>query len=645
MFEFKNLYKSYNGRTILNNLSYKFNNTGFVMLLGKSGGGKTTLLSVLTGLVKKDSGKIIYNNKELITDKDFANFRNNIAYVFQEYGVINYLTCYENLLLGGQSYNKKIDFLDEKSLFKKAGVLSGGEKQRLALIKALSKESSIIFCDEPTGSLDEDTGIKIMDKLKEVSLNKLVIMVTHNEELAYKYGDEILYLSFNELKVKRRSKKINKEIKIKKNKLNLFNGIKIAFKSFLQEKVKLFFSFLSLSLTITTFLTLGTLKESSYSSIKDNISTYADFTRLKVSEITDSKIDNTNFSLSKTTCPSLKDVGNIVGEYGEISYSFDTFFSSSEIYCKNIKLDVSIIVIPFKNENDDIKINNNLFEEIKNISDTINIRINKQITTKYNNKIVEDSIMFSLELKVSEVYNEFSFFNYPVIYISQQSVNRYLKSIKLKNLSKLTNSKNVTLYDRYTILTDKEDYLNNYCLYVDVYNSKNVFNVINLLKDYKNNDSYYEVESRAKITHDTLYSSLTLIELLMGIFSIVSLVVCFILLYLFMNYMYEKRKKEFSLYKTMGLRFKTIYLYNIFPLLIFGFVMLLTSFIMNGYLNIYLGEKLKFFFGFNILSNNDFILNNIHFIILCMIFSCLIIAIYPTFRAQFIKVNEVIKSE
>lgn len=211
MLQVKNLKKEYiTGdlkQTALDNVSIDFRNSEFVAILGPSGSGKTTLLNVIGGLDKYDSGDIIINNvstKEY-KDKDWDSYRNHsVGFVFQNYNLIPHQTILSNveLALTLSGINRKIkrklalkalkEVGLEEQAHKKPNQLSGGQMQRVAIARALVNNPEIVLADEPTGALDTETSIQIMNLLKEVSKNKLVIMVTHNAELAEEYATRII---------------------------------------------------------------------------------------------------------------------------------------------------------------------------------------------------------------------------------------------------------------------------------------------------------------------------------------------------------------------------------------------------------------------------------------------------------------------
>lgn len=213
MVKLENVNKYYNRRRknelhIINNTSLTLENTGLVALLGESGSGKTTLLNVIGGLDKVNKGKIFINGKKITRKKSntIDKIRNlNIGYIFQDYKLIDNMTVFENVAIAlrmiGIKDKKEIQarvnyVLECVNMYRyrnrMARMLSGGERQRVSIARAIVKNPNIVIADEPTGNLDSKNSLEIMNIIKAISKNKLVILVTHEVELAKFYASRII---------------------------------------------------------------------------------------------------------------------------------------------------------------------------------------------------------------------------------------------------------------------------------------------------------------------------------------------------------------------------------------------------------------------------------------------------------------------
>ncbi len=196
-------YKSKQNKTILKNVCAAFEEGTFYAIIGASGSGKTTFLSLLAGLDCPDSGSILYNGQN-IRKKDLnSHRRNNISLVFQNYNLIDYLTVRENVMLSGSKNAGEL--LEKVSIPKEAWnrnvlQLSGGQQQRVAIARALASPARVLLADEPTGNLDEATAHEIIQLIKTTAhdLGKCVIVVTHSHQLA-READQILELDHGRL--------------------------------------------------------------------------------------------------------------------------------------------------------------------------------------------------------------------------------------------------------------------------------------------------------------------------------------------------------------------------------------------------------------------------------------------------------------
>lgn len=269
MLELNNISKEYDKRLVLKDVNLSFPKNNFVCIVGPSGCGKTTLLNIIGGLDLANGGHVIYNKKEInkFSEKQLDSYRNlNIGFIFQNYNLINNLTVYENvemplLLL---ELSKKARRIKIHNILKKLGIeiyknkkplqLSGGEQQRVAIARALVNDPNIILADEPTGALDSKTALEIMDLIKAISTNKLVIMVTHNERLATTYADRIINMQDGKIlsdKELNQDKKDTHQLKeTKKFKGLLLRGIKISLRNLQTKKIRSLLTILAGSIGI-----------------------------------------------------------------------------------------------------------------------------------------------------------------------------------------------------------------------------------------------------------------------------------------------------------------------------------------------------------------------------------------------------------
>ena len=259
MLELKKINKSYKTgdfvQHALKDVSLEFRKSEFVSILGPSGSGKTTLLNIIGGLDRYDKGDLFINNKSTkkFTDKDWDSYRNNcVGFIFQSYNLIGHISILDNvemsLTLSGvgakEKKEKALEALDRVGLkehaHKKPNQLSGGQMQRVAIARSLVNNPDIILADEPTGALDSKTSKQIMNLIKEIAKDKLVIMVTHNAELAHEYSTRII--EFKDGKLISDSNPITKEeknedtISIKKTSMSFLTALKLSYNNIKTKK-------------------------------------------------------------------------------------------------------------------------------------------------------------------------------------------------------------------------------------------------------------------------------------------------------------------------------------------------------------------------------------------------------------------------
>ena len=212
MIELQHIWKQFGSRIIFSDLNLNFQSGMVYALIGDSGCGKTTLLNMLAKLETFDKGEIVYKGKSLTSLKNEEFYRNELGYLFQNFGLLESQTIRENLELGliGKKQNKKQEKerlllqalqavrLDYLSLNQKIYELSGGEAQRIALAKIILKDPPLILADEPTASLDPKNSKEIMEILLELrNANRTIIIATHNPSI-WKMADQVIRLSKDE---------------------------------------------------------------------------------------------------------------------------------------------------------------------------------------------------------------------------------------------------------------------------------------------------------------------------------------------------------------------------------------------------------------------------------------------------------------
>ena len=258
MLQLKEINKSYKTgdfiQHALKGIDVQFRENEFVAILGPSGSGKTTMLNIIGGLDRYDSGDLIINGKSTkeFKDQDWDAYRNNfIGFVFQSYNLINHISVLENVEMGmtlsglnsKKRKKKALELLDKVGLkdhaHKKPNQLSGGQMQRVAIARALANNPKIIMADEPTGALDTKTSIQIMNLIKEIAKDRLVIMVTHNPELANNYASRIIEFKDGNLVSDsnpiKEDEVIKNDIKIKRTSMNFLTALNLSFNNIITK--------------------------------------------------------------------------------------------------------------------------------------------------------------------------------------------------------------------------------------------------------------------------------------------------------------------------------------------------------------------------------------------------------------------------
>ena len=340
MLELKNITKKYKTGNLeqlaLDDVSIKFRNSEFVSILGASGSGKTTLLNIIGGLDQYTKGDLIINDKSTkkFKNRDWDTYRNHkVGFVFQSYNLISHQTALSNvelaLTLSGISKEERkrrakkalIDVGLEAQIHKKPNQMSGGQMQRVAIARALVNDPDILLADEPTGALDSKTSVQIMNLLSSIAKDRLVVMVTHNPELADKYSTRIVKLSDGKIiddsnpvldKEENEIKKKNK--KSKKTSMSFLTALSLSFNNLLTKKGRTF---------LTSFAgSIGIIGIALILSISTGVSNYID--RVEKETLSSYPITIEEKSIDTTSL-----FASLTGNDKEITHDMDKVYTNS----------------------------------------------------------------------------------------------------------------------------------------------------------------------------------------------------------------------------------------------------------------------------------------------------------------------------
>lgn len=394
MLKLENITKIYEGKNFkqiaLNDVTLAFRNNEFVSILGPSGSGKTTLLNIIGGLDKYTYGNLIIDgvSTRKYKERDWNNYRSNkVGFIFQSYNLINHQTVLSNVLLSlniaGKPKKESIKLAKkvlkdvglENYIKKKPKELSGGQMQRVAIARALVTNPDIILCDEPTGALDSQTSIQIMELLKEISKEKLVIMVTHNVTLANKYSDRVIALNDGVITYDTSPYKVEnyslKKIKTKRKTMNKFTSLSLSFNNLLTKKSRTLLTSFAGSIGIIGIALVLSLSKGTQKYIN--------------------KIEKNTFS---------KYPISIMESY----IDYQNMFDKEKESCKNSSIcsinDLSNNVVNDNKINSMSKFSNILkqnYENINNYTLDINYNYNINLNIYKDNKMIENSSLYFKE--------------------------------------------------------------------------------------------------------------------------------------------------------------------------------------------------------------------------------------------------------
>ncbi len=409
MLELKKIKKHYRvGATVtkaLDGVSVSFRRQEFVAILGASGSGKTTMLNVIGGLDNYDSGDLVIDGKSTKTfhENDWDAYRNNsIGFIFQGYNLISHLGIIENVELGMtlSGVSKKEKRKHAKNALERVGLsdhmrkkpnqLSGGQMQRVAIARALANNPDILLCDEPTGALDTETSNQIMALIKELSKEKLVIMVTHNPELAQGYTDRTIEFSDGRIisdSKPHKEKEKTDQFQLKRTKMGFLTALKLSFNNLQTKKGRTFLTAFASSIGIISIGIVLALSNGFQKQINQTQSETLSKFPVTISKITTDQTpnpsealgsDNGKFSKEKKVIVKTSDedkrqhTNNIDQSYVDYIKNIDPKLSNSISYSRSVNMnllkDVNGKVKPISFSNTNIDTGVSMSDTISNMA-------------------------------------------------------------------------------------------------------------------------------------------------------------------------------------------------------------------------------------------------------------------------------------
>ena len=546
-------FKTYNGDFFaLKNINLSFPSTGLVSIVGKSGSGKSTLLNILLGIEKPTLGNLIFNGKNInkMSDKDFSKYHlNDVSMIFQHYNIFLEMSAKDNIMLPlimkgiskrkaeQEAENLLKDFSLEYLSNQKAKLLSGGEKQRVAILRAIITSPKVILCDEPTGALDSENSKLIMEILKKLSKSTLVILVSHNQRLVDEYSDRIIILKDGMIQDDQiinecfeRNTSISKSSYSSKW-TSLFTKL-----NFKLNKKKNIFSVLSCTIGFAAiFLSFGFYSGSQTSqdnALKNNLSVLHATASVK----SFFNIENSPLSYEKSVRPTDMEMEKNLFHFDDVifetnlSYLFPAYpygsYQGNNI--ENFQL-VPLYDISLESYGKDLVVagspaNQSLFDVIVNeefvsllgvrnddlIDELFEISYLTTIsypTGDYDNPFIKDDFSFNYKLRIVAVVKEFSFLNSPKIYYSYPALKEELNTLYMDNLS--TYLEEPISFLEYVEMCNDDDAVSSYSNEVFLTSIDQSNDFFSCIKELSDKESNFQIESTA---YDIQQSYKTFIE-------------------------------------------------------------------------------------------------------------------------------------
>ena len=625
LFELNNIGRFYlvnkKQKYVLKNISLTFPNTGFVSILGKSGCGKSTLLNIIGKIDKPSEGKIYFNNEDIskYKEKDITKYHSEyISFIFQHYYLLDNQTALYNVMLPAlisgvkpkEAENRALALfksfsINKEIINKKCKDLSGGEKERIAILRSLINKPKAILADEPTGALDKNNAILVMETLKEYSKSSLVIMVTHNQELANKYSDRIIYMqdghAVKDIRINNQNEK-DKKLFVDKGKHNSDWLGKIISSNFLRRIKRNVFTILALTIGLVSSLLIIGFDNGKDAAIIKSMERQFDYGVMTINK--ENRITNNNspITLIQSIRPNEDEIDEIKDTCSDfhVCYSYDALISPVPEISINDKVIEDISYTPIYSFIDNstnhsliskgnipnfdtlgkVVINSVCYEKLKSLlkyeplSSYLRIKEEHKYafeTGDSSNPYIIDYFSYDHMVQISGVVKETTFLNTPKVYYSYLALDKYLSESYLNNLSSYQNE--ITWKDRVIESRDNE--------ILSSYNCRLFLKDINnlsLIKTINNKLDGYVVNSNALTVEETLFSLLDAASIGMEVFLVIALVGVTMIIGIISFASYSEDIKISAILLCLGAKRDEIALIYIIENIILGLICLTLSF-------------------------------------------------------------------
>ena len=624
LFELNNVSRYYlvdkKKKYVLKDICLSFPTQGFISILGKSGCGKSTLLNLIGKIDNPSEGTIYFNNENIskYKEKKLSEYHSQaISFIFQHYHLLDNQTALYNVMLpaliSGMPYKEAekeaYKLLESFSInmaiiHKKCKDLSGGERERIAILRSLINKPKVILADEPTGALDKSNAILVMETLKKYSQTALVIMVTHNQELANIYSDRIIYMqdgkAIKDERIKETNNKADK-VNITKHKSNQNWLNKIIASNFIKRLKRNIFSISSITIGLVSSLLILGFNEGKDQSIIKSMEKQFDYGVATINKENKITTNDSPITLIQTMRPNKEEIQELSYTCNDfhICYCYDALISPVPEVSFNDETIENISYLPIysfldESTNHDLIIKGTIpeFDTLNRVLinkkayellnkklkyDSLNsyVRIKDQhqysyMTSDATNPYITDYFVYDRLVQIVGVVDEISFLNTPKIYYSYLAMDKYMEETLLNNLSAYQDE--ISWKQRVVDAPDN-DAISSYTCRLFLKDINNLSKV----KTTKLDD--YVINSNALTIEETLFSLLDAASVGMEVFLVIALIGVTMIVGIISFASYSEDIKESAILLCLGAKRDDVALIYVIESIMLGIIGVLLSFV------------------------------------------------------------------